>query len=68
MGAPADGTGIGGCGLQDVVDIIQGSSKHGDTLWVGDVGAVPMYQEDAGQVSPLGDPTADREIDKTPGI
>ena len=59
MGAPVEGAGTGGCRRQDVRDILQGSSTGDATIWVGDVGVVPMHQDDAGRISPPGDLTTD---------
>ena len=44
MGTPDEGSGMGGCRLQDVGYILQGSGISGVTLRIRDVGDVPMHK------------------------
>ena len=45
MGLPVKGYGTGGRGHLDSYDLLQGSDEGNTTLWVGDVGDVPIHEE-----------------------
>ena len=57
-----------GRGLPDVRDFIQYSGAGSTTLRVGDVGDVPTYWKDDGQMLPLGDMPIYGAAAKTVGV
>ena len=48
--------GAGGCGRQNVRDILQGGGPSSDTIKIGDVGHDPKYWKYDGVISPPGSP------------
>ena len=67
MGTCVEGTGVGGCIRQDVGEFLQVSGTGGTTLWIVDVGDVPMHLEEVERVSPPGDTATDRAADDMSG-
>ena len=54
MGTDISDFGVGGSGLQDTRDILQGSDPSSATVNIGDMGNEPTHKNNDGEISPPG--------------